>query len=287
VNQQVRLLAIDIDGTLLNSSQQISPETLNALQRAHASGIHVVLVTGRRHTFAMPIARQLSIDLCLISSNGAITRTLAGETFYTEVLPAATARRVCQHLSDFRKYMVATFDRNEPGALALEQEHHLEATLARWIEKNKDHISWVTPIEDCLTSDPLQLMVCGTVAAMRPAEALLLDGRVTREITVLKTEYPVRDLCFLDILDASCSKGVAVLRWAEHLGITRNEIMAIGDNYNDIEMLELAGFPVVMGNAADGLKTRGWPISRSNDEHGVALAVEAALTGNHELLATK
>lgn len=285
MQQPVRLLAIDIDGTLLNSTQQITPETLAALQQAHARGIQIVLVTGRRHSFAMPVARQLGFDLCLISSNGSVTRTLGGESFYIDLMPAAIARRVCGHLNDFHAAMVVTFDKEEPGALALEHNHHLEASIARWIEKNKSHIAWVTPITDCLTSDPLQLMVCGTVEEMRPAEARLLDGFLQGEITVLKTEYIARDLCFLDILSATCSKGAAVERWAKHLGLERTGIMAIGDNFNDIEMLEVAGFPVVMGNASASIKRTGWFVTRSNDEHGVAHAIEAALDGNLNRLA--
>jgi hydroxymethylpyrimidine pyrophosphatase-like HAD family hydrolase len=77
----IRLIASDIDGTLLNPQFQISDDDLTALRRAHAAGIEVVLVTGRRHTFALPIAQQLGFDLWLISSNGAVTRSLAGETF--------------------------------------------------------------------------------------------------------------------------------------------------------------------------------------------------------------
>lgn len=285
MKQQVRLLAIDIDGTLLNSHQQISPETLAALQQAHARGFQIVLVTGRRHAFALPIARQLGFDLCLISSNGAVTRTLAGQSFHVDLMPAAVARRVCRHLHDFHACMVVTFDKEEPGALALEHHHSLEASLARWIEKNRNHITWVTPIEDCLTSDPLQLMVCGTVEAMRPAETLLLDGSLEAEITLLKTEYVARDLCFLDILCATCSKGAAVERLANHLGIDRAQIMAIGDNFNDVEMLEVAGYPVVMGNASALMKRAGWLVTRSNDEHGVAHAVEAVLNDSLDRLA--
>jgi hypothetical protein len=88
----IRLLATDIDGTLLNPQFQISERDLTALQRAHATGIEVVLVTGRRHTFALPIAKQLGFDLWLISSNGAVTRSLAGETFHRDLMPAETCR---------------------------------------------------------------------------------------------------------------------------------------------------------------------------------------------------
>src|SRR5579864_1988047 len=82
----IRLLATDIDGTLLNPQFQISDRDLAALRQAHAAGIEIVLVTGRRHTFALPIAQQLGFDLWLISSNGAVTRSLVGETFHRELM---------------------------------------------------------------------------------------------------------------------------------------------------------------------------------------------------------
>src|SRR5271170_979532 len=97
----IRLLATDIDGTLINPQFQISEGDLAALRRAHAAGIEIVLVTGRRHAFAMPIAKQLGFDLWLISSNGAVTRSLAGETFHREMMPAATCRRLCGAMQDF------------------------------------------------------------------------------------------------------------------------------------------------------------------------------------------
>src|ERR1700726_4196612 len=116
----IRLLATDIDGTLLNPQFQISERDLAALRRAHAAGIEVVLVTGRRHTFALPIAQQLGFDLWLISSNGAVTRSLSGETFHRDLLPAPTCRKLCSAMREFRGNTVLTFDTENKGAVVLE-----------------------------------------------------------------------------------------------------------------------------------------------------------------------
>src|SRR6201993_5456203 len=105
----IRLLATDIDGTLLNPQFQVSEGDLMALRRAHAAGIEIVLVTGRRHTFALPIAEQLGFDLCLISSNGAVTRSLEGKLFHQDLLPLQTALRLCRLMEDYHDYMVLTF----------------------------------------------------------------------------------------------------------------------------------------------------------------------------------
>jgi hydroxymethylpyrimidine pyrophosphatase-like HAD family hydrolase len=105
-----------------------------------------------------------------------------------------------------------------------------------------------------------------------------LDG----EITMLRTEYPARDLSMIDVLNGGCSKGHALERWAYHRGMARAEVMAIGDNHNDVEMLEFAGHPVIMGNACEELRARGWTLTLGNDQCGVAAAVEKVLNGDLE-----
>jgi hydroxymethylpyrimidine pyrophosphatase-like HAD family hydrolase len=92
-------------------------------------------------------------------------------------------------------------------------------------------------------------------------------------ITVLRTEYPERDLSMIDVLNVGCSKGHALERWAAHRGYRREQVMAIGDNHNDVEMLEFAGHPVIMGNACEELRGRGWSVTLGNDRCGVAAAV--------------
>src|SRR5260370_2265143 len=119
--RSIRLLASDIDGTLLNPQFQISEDDLSALRRAHAAGIEIVLVTGRRHTFALPIAQQLGFDLWLISSNVAVTRSLNGETFHRDMMPAETCLRVGRAMQKFRGNTVLTFDYQYLCPLLLER----------------------------------------------------------------------------------------------------------------------------------------------------------------------
>jgi len=280
LSSSIRLLATDIDGTLLNPQFQISDGDLQALRRAHAAGIEIVLVTGRRHSFALPIARQLGFDLWLISSNGAVTRSLRGESFHRDLMPAATCRRLCGAMQAFRGNTVLTFDKEEKGAIVMERMDEVGATIRRWLEKNMQFIDLVVPIEDALVADPVQAMFCGTMARMNQALLALDAAGMQDSITVLRTEYPERDLSMVDVLNAGCSKGHALERWAKHRGYRRDEVMALGDNHNDIEMLEFAGHPVIMGNACEELRARGWWITRGNDACGVAAAVELALEGS-------
>jgi hypothetical protein len=165
----VRLIAIDIDGTLLSPDFDISAADLSALRRAHSEGVEVIVVTGRRHTFALPIAQQLGFDLWLISSNGAITRSLDGETFHRDLLPEPTCHQLVNVMQEFRGQTVLTFDSTGPGTIVVERLDELEGSIQRWLEKNMQYIKFVVPIENALTTDPVQVMFCGPVEHMRRA----------------------------------------------------------------------------------------------------------------------
>ncbi len=273
----IRLLATDIDGTLLNPQFQVSDGDLDALRRAHAAGIEIALVTGRRHSFALPIAQKLGFDLWLMSSNGAVTRSLSGETFHRDMMPAETCRRLCTAMQDFRGHTVLTFDQETKGAIVLERLDELESNIQRWLEKNMRYIEFVVPIENALVKDPIQAMFCGTMARMNQALDVLKNAGMDGHVTILRTEYPERDLSMIDVLNAGCSKGHALERWAQHRGYERDEVMAVGDNHNDVEMLEFAGYPVIMGNACEELRSRGWKVTLGNDACGLAAAVDLAL----------
>ncbi|HWY22442.1 MAG TPA: Cof-type HAD-IIB family hydrolase [Candidatus Acidoferrum sp.] len=271
--RSIRLLASDIDGTLLNPQFQISEDDLSALRRAHSAGIEIVLVTGRRHTFALPIAKQLGFDLWLISSNGAVTRSLSGETFHRDLMPRDICRELVGAMQDFRGNTVLTFDKETKGAIVIEHLDDLNTSIRRWLEKNMAYIEFVVPIENALIADPVQAMFCGSMERMSHALRALEGCGMGNRVTVLRTEYPERDLSMIDVLNTGCSKGHALERWAAHRGFRREQVMAIGDNHNDIEMLEFAGHPVIMGNACEELRGRGWSVTLGNDECGVAAAV--------------
>lgn len=279
--QSIRLLALDIDGTLTDHNFQVPARNIAALRAAHEAGIEIMLATGRRHDYALPIAQELGFPIWLISSNGALIRSSTGETFFTDRLPARTAAELIQYMDEFRGHAVLTFDRpaNVAGndSLVLESADELNRTVSRWLEVNRPYIKFVSPLEDALTEDPLQAMYCGRVAAMEGLQQRLSQADFLDKITVLRTQYDHRDLCILDILNRECSKGHALRRWAEQRGIPREQVMAIGDNHNDLEMLEFAGVAVVMGNASHELKQNGWIVTGSNEESGVAQAVEEIL----------
>ena len=204
------------------------------------------------------------------------------ETFHRDLLPTQTCRRLLCVVQEFRGQTVLTFDSDDlhgdgSGTIVIERLDELEASIQRWLEKNRQYIQFVVPIENALTTDPVQAMFCGPVAHMQ--RALRVLGSCGLPITVLRTEYPGRDLSIVDVLNDGCSKGHALERWANYRNLTAGQVMAIGDNYNDIEMLAFAGHPFIMGNASQELRSRGWTLTRSNAESGVSAAIEHVVYG--------
>src|SRR6185312_3601171 len=226
VNSPIRLLAVDIDGTLTDPHFQVPERNIRALRAAHEAGIEVMLATGRRHDYAMPIAQELGFPLLLISSNGAVVRSSQGETLFRDFLPGETARKLIRHMEGFRGNAVLTFDRPGHDALVLERLDELNRTISRWLEMNRPYIQYVSPLEDAVAhEDPVQAMFCGPVGLMLKAQERLAQAGFLNEITIMRTQYDHRDLTILDILTRDCSKGHALRRWAEEKGVPRAEIM--------------------------------------------------------------
>jgi Cof subfamily protein (haloacid dehalogenase superfamily) len=285
----VKMIVVDIDGTLLPSAGTcISRRNIRALREAESAGLAIVIATGRRHAYAAPLIHPVELrpETVMITSNGTVTRTLAGALIDRFTLPVETARALCPALRPLGT-TVFTFDREGPGEMVLESLQGIHPRLSPWVEANRAFIREVRPLERAFDAgeapapEPIQGMVCGNVADMRRAEEWLAASDLAPHIEVHRTEYEARDLTILDILPPGCSKGAALERLARQRGIAREEIMAIGDNWNDLEMLECAGQPVVMANGVPDLvaeaRRRGWPIAPSNDHDGVARMIESVL----------
>jgi Cof subfamily protein (haloacid dehalogenase superfamily) len=270
----VKLIALDIDGTLLDSRWTLPEANRAAIAEATRRGIEVALVTGRRYDFAMPIAVQLGAPLTMIVSNGAVIRTQDGVTHLRHLLPRETAARILEITRAWRDSTAVIFDRRRENQVILEVLASDDPIRSAYYARNKQYIGQAVPLESCLTEDPLQVMLSGKVAPMRDAEALLRSAQATERFKVASTVYESRDFTMIDVLHPHCSKGAALAEWASVRGLTRDEVMAIGDNHNDVEMLSFAGIPVVMGNCVPELRNFGWHETASNDDNGVAAAIE-------------
>ena len=190
-----RLIAIDIDGTLLpTSGLRISERNREALLRAEAEGIHIVVATGRRQAYAIPVLELagLAPETIMISSNGTVTRTFSGQRIDRWLLPVATARALCGELRLFGGRTVFTFDREGPGELVVESLEALESKVDQWVEQNRPYIREVRPLELAFDTEdaPVQGMVCGTVEQMRNAERRLNTSDFAGLIETHRTEYP-------------------------------------------------------------------------------------------------
>jgi Cof subfamily protein (haloacid dehalogenase superfamily) len=270
----VRLIALDIDGTLLDSRWQIPEANRAAIAEAARRGIEVALVTGRRYDFAIPVAQKLDAPLTMIVSNGALIRSHDGQTHLRHVLPSATARRVLEATRAWREGAAVIFDRPRENQLMLETLDPGDTLRYAYYQRNLEFIGLAGPLESCLTEDPVQVMFSGGTKEMREAEDVLRNAEFAGEIALAVTKYESKNFAMIDVIHPIVSKGMALREWAGLRGIGREEVMAIGDNHNDLEMLKFAGVAVVMGNGVAELKNFGWHETSSNDEGGVAAAIE-------------
>ncbi len=256
----VRLIALDIDGTLLDSRWKIPDANREAIQEATRRGIEVALVTGRRYDFALPVAQDLGCPITMIVNNGGLIRSNDGRTRMKRLLPADVARTVLQIARPGRHLILERLDCDDSIRYA-------------YYSRNLDFIGVISPIESCLVEAPLQVMFSGSLAEMDAVEELLMNSPLATELKLASTKYARKDFAMLDVLPPGCNKGAALAEWATFQGMRREEILAVGDNHNDLEMLEFAGIPVVMQNGVPELKSYGWHETHSNDESGVAAAI--------------
>lgn len=276
----IRLIAIDIDGTLLDSQSRLPAANIDALTEAVARGIEIVLVTGRTFHFARPLSEVLPPSVVFIVSNGALVKTSRGETVYARLLPRSAARDVLAATRAYRDAAALVFDRDGRRPTVFERIDWEDPRRRRYYERNRAFLAEQAPLEAALTEDPVQIMFNGPIAAMRTLAATLAAlPRAADRFSLARTEYEGRDFCLLDVLAPGCSKGSTLAHWIGARGLGRDEVMAVGDNHNDREMLAFAGVPVVMGNAVPSLKAMGWPITGTNDEAGLATAIRRYALG--------
>ena len=270
----VRLIAIDIDGTLLDSNSHLPDANNRAVHAAVTSGVEVILVTGRTFHHARPVAKQLDTAVLMIVSNGALVKTPSDDTLAARLIPRHLARELILATRPIRDGAALVFDRSDAGQYVYERIDwsHLQR---RWYhERYRTYMTKISPLETALDQEPAQIAFTGGVEEMRILAGHVRDLSLARYLTLTLTEYEDRDFSLFDVTANGCSKGTALADWVAHRGLRPEEVMAVGDNLNDRDMLEFAGHPIVMGNAVPELKRRGWPVTARHDEAGVAQAIE-------------
>jgi Cof subfamily protein (haloacid dehalogenase superfamily) len=271
----IKLLALDIDGTLLNTRGELSPRNQAAIDEARARGVQIVLLTGRRFGSAYLLMQELKFDVPLIAHNGALTKDLKTlETHYLYPLATETARELIELARESGVDLVCSVD--EPrgiGKMVIEGISENNLSLQRYVDKYRDSVIEVADMITHLQHPPIQIMFSGRCSPIDDF-ILKLEDALGERVRLFKTRYPGYDLTILDAVNQEASKGDSLARIASELGIAREEVMAIGDNHNDLTMLHFAGFGVLMANAEDELKTMGFMSTSSNEEDGVAEAIE-------------
>ena len=221
----IRLIAIDVDGTLLDTRGQMPQANIDAIHDAVRAGIHVALVTGRSYPFARPIADPLPASITLIVSNGAIERDMNGARVARRLLDRETARAVLDSTRPFREAAALVFDRDADRQVMFETMDWEHPGRKAYWTRNQSLIAQSVPLEDALVEDPIQVMFNGGVDMMRSLHCAL--HAEANGFAVSLTEYVHRDFSLIDVTAPTATKGRALAWRAAQLGLSRDEVMAI------------------------------------------------------------
>lgn len=267
---QYRLIAVDLDGTLLSSTRTIAEQDARALARCVDRGAQVAIVTGRRFPAARPFIDQLPLTPFVVANSGAIIkRDSRGPILRRRLLALALAELVLEVAASAGVEPVVHDGPDAEGNLILREKARELPHVGRYLGQANPPPIWVRSI--ALERDPVQIGFASSVKEIR-ALATRLRAELDN-ITLARTEYPKDELALLDVLAVDASKSGALAFLSDYTGIGLHESIAIGDNWNDLDMLEAAGRGVIMANADDALKARGFAETKSNDQAGVAEAI--------------
>ena len=275
----IRMLALDIDGTLLTPEGELTRRNRGAIERAIRAGVLVVLVTGRRFGSAEALLREKRLDLPLVSHNGALTKdTRTLEILDYHPLDAATAREIVLIGRESRVDLLCCDEPEGRGKLVIEGISESNLPLRRYLDRYRESLVEVADLFEYIDHAPIQLMFSGGCEEMDQF-AERLTGLVGGRIQLFRTRYRSSNLTILDALGLTASKGASLAALAHRHGLMREEVMAIGDNHNDLTMLSYAGTGVLMANAEDELKQLEFAVTGSNQEDGVAQAIDRFIFG--------
>ena len=274
-----RLLALDVDGTLLDSAGVLRPRVRAAIRAAAAAGCTVALATGRRYRSAVAVATALDLDVPLILHNGAVVqRAYTGEVVTAAPLDLAAAHAVAATVAAAGSQVIA-FPPPARGEVVLTGPVELDGELAALYLADCGMLVERRPLDDLFAgAGPLTVVAMDGLARLDALETALIartDCRLTRNT------FPLwgRQFHVLDVLAPGCSKAAAVVALAARLGVPLADVVAVGDHWNDVEMLEVAGLGIAMGNAPTGVQARADRVTGTADADGLAQALEPLAFG--------
>ena len=286
----IKLLALDLDGTLLNSRGKISTENKMAIRQAEEKGVLVTIATGRRFRDARPVALEIGFNAPIITHNGALLKFAESlRTVEFSLLQTETVREILRVGRETGGDALVSVDPRGLGTLLYDRVSDENLPLKKYIAWSKtlhgdeaeESVRHVENLENILgESEIVHVSFSGVCRAMAEMQGILED-ELKDSVNILATVYPQLDFTLLDILPPDASKGIGVEKLAAFHGFSHENVMVCGDNFNDLEMLEYAGTAVVMGNAApELLENENYQQTLSNDESGVAHAIEKFILKN-------
>ena len=280
----IKLLALDLDGTFLNSKGKISEANANAIRLAEERGVLVTIATGRRFRDARPVALEAKLNAPIISHNGALLKFAESlETVNFSLINLETSLEILRVGREFGGDALVSTNPHTKGTLLYDTVSADNIPLQKYIAWSKtfhgdeaeEAVHHVPDLAEMLSeTEVIHISYSGKCAAMCEIQTLLQD-ELKDSVNILATIYPNLDFTLLDILPPDASKGIGVEKLAKLNNLTAENVMVCGDNFNDLEMLEFAGTPVVMGNASpELLENPKYFQTLSNDENGVSHAIE-------------
>lgn len=269
-----RLLALDIDGTLINDERRVTDATIEAVQRATDAGVFVTLCTGRSISTAAVVARQLPLNVPLILNGGAlIYDDRRRRTLYLRNLPAAAAMDAVHRFRDLACHPIVYAPLPESQYFYYDDYDPQNISFERYVQKNEGRAQKVNDVAGLLQHDAAMVAVSDRVAriqSLTPAiRRQLPHTTVTLEISPNDQGY-----CHVTVTPQGVSKGSGLRELTRLLGISLAETIAVGDNLNDLDMMTAAGLGVAMDNATPETKALADHITGSNNEDGVAQVIE-------------
>jgi len=284
---RVRLIAVDMDGTLLNEQLAVSDENLRAIRKAQAMGIHLVIATGRGYDEAVRPLRDAGLVCPVICVNGAETRSQEGIKLCSTPLSPESFRQLDRIFRNHRVYYElytnqGTFTDNRQKAINIifDYVRSMDSDLedARIYALAEERFATGERIEVHSYSEVLSragIEIYKLLAFSYDLGRLQQVRRQVEELGAIAVSSSADHN--LEINHIQAQKGIAVEQWAKRHGIPLEQVMAIGDNRNDLSMLLMAGFSVAMGNADEDIKRSCKFVTKTNQEHGVAHAIEWVL----------
>ncbi len=262
----IKLLALDIDGTILKKDYSLSQKVKKAIQSSVKAGVKVVLVTGRMYSATIFIAEELGLDTPIITYSGALVQT-SEKIFFEKLIPDAVARKVVKELRAFD--LQVNLYMNDEIFSEVETD-----TLIEYCEKRKLKYK-IQSFDEFENIQANKILAIGKTPEATTEVLKYLQSEFSDDLCVVKS-LPT----FCEIISKDASKGKAILYLAQNWGISSDEIMAIGDQDNDIELLKVANVKVAVGNATEGLKVIANYIAPSVENDGVVDAIEKFILKN-------